>query len=247
MQEASKKQRRLVKMKTKKWLLIDFDNTQMATEALGLPSLIQRFNDLYGQQIRSAFTIEEFQKYFHGQAREILCTNLSKHYGISVDYQLLYEGREWHVMSTFQKTGVQMAKNLVETLEQLQKQEFQFAFVSNNPIQRALAAMRYATNGQGERLARLFGTHYFEAYDKQKPLRDVYLRAMEQLQITPKDCYAIEDSPSGVKASVSAGIETFGYLEFTSNSQELQKRLMANGVSICFSDWKKLPSLLKPS
>ncbi len=107
-----------------------------------------------------------------------------------------------------QSTGVEMADQLVETLEALQKVGFRFAFVSNNPIERGLAAMRYATNGKGDRLARFFGTAFFEAGDIQKPKPDVYLRAMEQLDVSPQMCIAVEDSATGASAAVSAGTDT---------------------------------------
>lgn len=231
---------------TQPWLLLDFDNCQMATEHLAVPSLIKRFNDLYAHQIGSPLTFDEFKQHFHGQARETLCANLSKHFGIEVDYPTLYEAREWRMMQMLQTTGVQMADHLVETLESLKEHGYKFAFVSNNPIQRGLAAMRYATNGQGERLARLFGTAFFEAGDVQKPNPAVYLRAMEQLGTSPQYCYAVEDSPTGVTAAVKAGIITFGFLAFADDPKTMADKLKANGAAACFHDWSDLPALLRP-
>ncbi len=229
---------------TKKWLLLDFDNCQMATEHLAVPSLIKRFNELYATQIGTDLTYETFQKHFHGQAREALCNNLSDHFAIEVDYPTLYAGREWRMMQMLQETGVEMAEGLVETLEILQDQGYNFAFVSNNPIQRGLAAMRYATNGQGDRLARLFGTAFFEAGDVQKPKPDVYLRAMEQLGVASQNCYAIEDSPTGVTAAVQAGVITFGFLAFSDNPEKIAQTLLEKGATACFHHWRELPLLL---
>lgn len=216
----------------------------MATEHLAVPLLIKRFNELYRDRIKSELTFEEFKQNFHGLARESLCLNLSKYYNIQVDFQTLYEDREWRLMEMLQETGVQMADNLVETLDVLEKTGYRFAFVSNNPIQRGLASMRYATNGQGEKLARFFGDAFFEAGDTQKPQPHVYIRAMKQLRINPKDCYAIEDSATGVKAAVGAGIETFGFLEFADNPQDMENKLLEAGAKKCFHNWKDLPSLI---
>lgn len=229
---------------TPTWLLLDFDNCQMATEHLAVPSLIKRFNELYATQIKHELTFEEFKQHFHGQARETLCANLSKHFAIKVDYLTLYEAREWRMMQMLQTTKVEMADNLVETLEALQQQGYKFAFVSNNPIQRALAAMRYATNSQGDRLARIFGTAFFEAGDIQKPNPDVYLRAMEQLGTSAQNCFAVEDSPSGVSAAVGAGIITFGFLAFADEPQEMAKKLEEKGATTSFSHWQEFPALL---
>lgn len=229
---------------TQTWLLLDFDNCQMATEHLAVPSLIRRFNELYGSQIESELTYEAFKKHFHGQAREILCENLSHHFGIEVDYPTLYDAREWRIMQMLQEKKVGMAENLIETLEILKGEGYKFAFVSNNSIQRGLAAMRYATNGQGDRLARFFGTAFFEAGEIQKPKPDVYLRAMEQLETSPENCYAVEDSPTGMTAAVSAGISTFGFIGFAQNPQEMAKKLTEKGALACFENWTELPALL---
>ena len=226
------------------WLLLDFDNCQMATEHLAVPSLIKRFNELYANQIPHPLTFEEFKCHFHGQARETLCANLSKHFNIEVNYPILYDAREWRIMQMLQDTGVEMAPYLIETLEHLENKGYKFAFVSNNPIQRGLASMRYATNGQGDRLARFFGTAFFEAGDIQKPKPDVYLRAMTQLGTSPQTCFAIEDSVTGVSASVGAGITTFGFLGFADNTEEIAQKLIEKGATACFQSWKELPSLL---
>lgn len=227
------------------WLLLDFDNCQMATEHLTVPSLIERFNELYAHQIDRPLTFAEFKEHFHGQARENLCENLSKHFGIKVDYPTLYDAREWRMMQQLQKTGVEMAAHLIETLSLLERQRYRFAFVSNNPIQRGLAAMRYATNEQGDTLARFFGTAFFEAGDVQKPKPDVYLRAMEQLDISAQNCVAVEDSVTGATAAVSAGITTFGYVGFADNPKAMAATLLEEGVTACFGDWAELPTLLR--
>jgi HAD superfamily hydrolase (TIGR01509 family) len=237
-------QRGVVKVLTTPWLLLDFDNCQMATEHLAVPSLIARFNELYGDQIDHPLTFEEFKQHFHGQARETLSANLSRHFNIDVQYPVLYEAREWRMMQMLQETGVEMAPYLLETLEHLQEQGYKFAFVSNNPIQRGLASMRYATNGQGDRLARLFGTAFFEAGNTQKPMPDVYLRAMAQLGTSAQHCFAIDDSPAGVTAAVNAHVTTFGFLGFADNAQETAHKLLEKGATACFQDWRELPSLL---
>lgn len=227
-----------------KWFLLDFDNSLMATEHLTVPSLIKRFNELYGKEIGRELTFEEFKQHFHAQARETLCAGLSTYFGIQIDYPTLYADREWNMMQMFQATGVEMAPNLIETLETLENQGYRFAFVSNNPIQRALSAMRYATNGQGDRLARFFGTAFFEAGLVQKPKPDVYQRAMKQLSTMPQHCYAVEDSVAGVTAAVTAGIITFGFLGFTEHPKEMAPKLKEKGATACFHNWEELPFLL---
>ncbi len=227
------------------WLFIDFDNTMMATEYIAVPSLVTRFNMLYAETIGRDLTVDEFKENFHGQAREALCQSLSQHFNIEVEFATLFEAREWRMMQVLHQTGVEMAPDLVETLNALKAQRgFKFAFVSNNPIQRGLAAMRYATNGRGEELARLFGTAFFEAGDKQKPLPDAYLRAMEQVGAVAERSFAVEDSVTGLISALGAGIKTFGFVGFADNKEEMRKKLLKNGAIACFAKWSELPALI---
>jgi beta-phosphoglucomutase-like phosphatase (HAD superfamily) len=229
------------------WLFLDFDNTLMATEQYAVPSLIARFNDLYRDQAGRDLTYEEFKQHFHGQARENLCTNLSKHFNITVDYPTLYESREWRMMQHLQKVqgGIPMAANLIEALTVLQKKGFKFAFVSNNPIQRGLTAMRFADNGKGHTLANFFGANFFEAGDIQKPKPDVYLRAMEQLGATPTNSFAVEDSMTGATSAIDAGITTFAFTGYADKPDELAKKLLEKGCVAAFNDWQEFEKALE--
>ncbi len=228
-----------------KWLFLDFDNTLMATEQYAVPSLIERFNDLYAKVIDHPLTYDEFKQYFHGQARESLCENLSRHFNIDVKFSELYDQREWRIMQHLQSLpeGVPIAEHLIETLSRLEKQATTFVLVSNNPIQRALTAMRYASNQKGEELARLFGTYFFEAGDLQKPKPDVYLRALQQVKATPECSFAVEDSVTGATAAIKAGITTFGFTGFADDPIAMKNKLLEVGCENTFHSWREFPDL----
>lgn len=228
----------------KTFLFTDFDNTLMATEQFAVPSLIARFNALYEAQIGAPLTFEDFKKHFHGQARETLCANLARHFGITVDCGLLYERREERMMEHLKSVpgGIPMAPHLIEALEVLKKTGMVLSFVSNNPIQRALAAMRYAANGQGDQLAGFFGTRWFEAGSVQKPDPDVYVRAMDQVGAAPEQSIAVEDSVSGAKSALAAGLETYAFTGFSDTATG--EALVKLGCKARFNDWKDLPGLI---
>lgn len=229
----------------KRHLFIDFDNTMMGTEKFGVPSLIARFNELYGGRIDHALTYEEFVAHFHGMARENLCGNLSRHFNIPVDYKLLYAEREWRMMQYLKQIpgGVPMAPNLLPALRLLRQRGFILAFVSNNSIQRALAALRFADNGMGGELLQILGTNFFEAGDTQKPKPDVYLNAMEFLDAHAAHSFAVEDSITGVTAAVHAGIKTFGYTGLADHPEKDTEKLLAAGAVSVLQDWAQLPEL----
>ncbi|MFI4937038.1 MAG: HAD family hydrolase [Candidatus Berkiellales bacterium] len=228
------------------WLFIDFDNTLMATEQTAVPSLIARFNELYQKQIDHALTFEEFKIHFHGQARETLCENLSRHFKIKVEYRILYDQREWRIMQHLQQLpdGIEMAPHAIDTLQQLTQQGVNIALVSNNPIQRAFAAMRFARDKQGDHLAALFKTNFFEAGDIQKPKPDVYLHAIEQVNAHLENSFAIEDSITGATSATSAGLKTFGFTGFSDHPEELKSKLLGLGCIDVFHSWEEFPALL---
>jgi HAD superfamily hydrolase (TIGR01509 family) len=68
--------------------------------------------------------------------------------------------------------------------------------------------------------------HYFQAIagsedvEKGKPSPDVYLHAARKLQIDPKDCIAFEDTPSGIRAALAAGMRVVA-LATTHTREEL--------------------------
>lgn len=223
----------------KKFLFLDFDNTMMATEQFAVPSLIARFNALYAKRLAAPLTAEDFRAHFHGQAREALCESLSKHFGFTVDFKTLYENREAQVMAHFKSLpqGVPMAPHLIEALTDLKTQGVTLSFASNNSVERALAAMRFADNGRGDELAALFGTRFFEAGEAQKPKPDVYVRAMAQTGATPDVSAAVEDSVAGVKSAVAAGLRVFGYTGFAPDAQTRAQELRACGCVCTFNDW----------
>lgn len=227
------------------YLFLDFDNTLMRTEELVLPSFIERFNELYGNQIDHPLTLEEFKQHFHGQARTVLCENLSNHFGIQINEKVLYENRELVVEEHYGKKGVEMADNLLPILDKLTSEGITLTCVTNSPLTRIFAAMRSATNKMGSKLAGFFGDRFFESGEIQKPKPHVYNHAMRKLGITSSYAIAVEDSVTGIQAAKGAGIKVFGYLGLAKNQDAERAKLSAAGATECFTDWKDFPALLE--
>ena len=234
-------------MSGQKWLLLDFDNTIMATEKYMLPSLIARFNELYGERISQLLDLQQFHEHFQGQVRESLCRKMSEHFGFHVIYEDLFDAREWRVMQHLQSIpgGVEIAPGLIEALYQLQQKNWRFAVVSNNAVGRYVTAMRFAEQGRGEELLRFFGTSLFEAGDVHKPKPDPYVRAMQQLNARAADCIVVEDSITGVQSGVVAGARVYGYTGLAEHLQTQSEKLLAAGCVACFDDWRLFPDMIR--
>lgn len=72
-----------------------------------------------------------------------------------------------------------------------------------------------------------------------KPAPDVYLKAAHLLNVDPRRCVVIEDTPTGTRAGLAAGATVYGFTRFTD-----PQLLVAAGVSGVFSDMAELPELL---
>jgi HAD superfamily hydrolase (TIGR01509 family) len=77
--------------------------------------------------------------------------------------------------------------------------------------------------------------------EKPKPAPDVFLHAAKTLGFDPAACVVIEDSPTGVKAGVAAGMTVLGY-----SALMPEARLRAAGAHHCFADMALLPEIIYP-
>jgi HAD superfamily hydrolase (TIGR01509 family) len=73
-----------------------------------------------------------------------------------------------------------------------------------------------------------------------KPEPDVYLLAARKLGYDPQTCFAVEDSPNGVRAAVAAGMYVFGYA-----AQIDPARLTEAGAHEVFNNMSDLPTFVK--
>lgn len=74
---------------------------------------------------------------------------------------------------------------------------------------------------------------------RSKPFPDVFLHAARQQGVMPADCAVIEDTPTGVRAGVAAGMTVFGYCALTP-----RQRLIEAGAHHIFERMRDLPGLI---
>lgn len=72
-----------------------------------------------------------------------------------------------------------------------------------------------------------------------KPAPDVYLYAAGKSGVAPAACCVVEDSPTGVRAGVAAGMPVYGYCGLTPVQQ-----LLDAGAQHTFADMRSLPETL---
>ncbi|GET40122.1 HAD-superfamily hydrolase, subfamily IA, variant 3 [Microseira wollei NIES-4236] len=134
----------------------------------------------------------------------------------------------------------------------LRDNAIEYALVSNSSLQRLSACLGAA------QLTKYFPTEQiFSANDslpvaRPKPLPDIYLHAARCMEADVSDCLAIEDSISGIKAAVAAGIgQIIGYVGGThiSNDERIIRAdaLFSAGAQQVIEQMQDLIGLLSPT
>ena len=59
--------------------------------------------------------------------------------------------------------------------------------------------------------------------EKSKPAPDIFLKACELLGVDPAECYGIEDSHNGIRASAAAGLHTIMVPDVLAATEEMEK------------------------
>lgn len=72
--------------------------------------------------------------------------------------------------------------------------------------------------------------------EKGKPAPDLFLYAAEKMKIAPENCLVIEDSATGVRAGIAAGMDVWGFTGVSHDAENQKKQLLNAGASDVFSD-----------
>ena len=73
-----------------------------------------------------------------------------------------------------------------------------------------------------------------------KPAPDIYLHAARSMGVPPAECAVVEDTPTGTRAALAAGMRVFAYVGSALNQREELTRLGA----VPFTRMRDLPALL---
>jgi HAD superfamily hydrolase (TIGR01509 family) len=156
-------------------------------------------------------------------AEEMLGRKLSPEFGKAWDEALFAAMRD----------EVQAVEGIAEVLRGLR---VPYCVASNGTPVR----MRLALEAAG--LLPLFEGRMFTSADvaRAKPAPDLFLHAAQTLGAAPARCAVIEDTPTGVKAGVAAGMTVFGY---AAGNPDVAKTLRSLGATP-FDRMADLASLL---
>jgi HAD superfamily hydrolase (TIGR01549 family) len=94
-------------------------------------------------------------------------------------------------------------------------------------------------------LTETFGGHVFSAdmVPRGKPHPDLFLLAADRLEVSPKSCLVIEDSTSGVRAAVAAGMTAVGLCAASHIRDGHHLKLRQAGAAHVANSWDEIEKI----
>ncbi|GAB4458233.1 MAG: HAD-IA family hydrolase [Elainellaceae cyanobacterium] len=192
-----------------KALLFDLDGTVANTDSLHFQTWKAVMADL-GMEIDREFYDANFSGRLNEQIVRDLLPHLSAEEGakLSADKEARFRQRA---------VGMEPTPGLWDILDWMQHHQLRRAVVTNAPVENARFMM------QTLNLEPLFSVVVLgDELPKGKPDPLPYQTALEQLGILATEAIAFEDSPSGIRSAVGAGIPTVG-VAATHSAEELSQ------------------------
>lgn len=160
-------------------------------------------------------------------AGEFAEPKLQSIFGKDFEYQKVRSRRKELMSAHLEEHGIEKKAGVEETLLYLKEMKYKVAVATATDEERA---KKY--------LEEIGIYHLFDRVvcanmvSQGKPMPDVYLYACEQIGEKPEECYAVEDSPNGVKSASSAGCKTIMIPDLTQPDEETEKLLYAKVNSL---------------
>jgi len=143
-------------------------------------------------------------------------------FGEDYDYYAVREVRKRIVRELIAQNGIQLKPGAVEILTWLKEHGITVAMATANGLRRT-----------EEHLSKIGIRDYFDRIicadmvEHGKPAPDIYAYACETLGLDPKETFAVEDSPNGIRSAYGAGCNVIMVPDLTEPDEELMKMLYA--------------------
>lgn len=221
------------------------------SEDLVVPSLLNRFNELYpGLNL----TMPEYDAKLKGLGRQKLCDKIAEVFparvaGRKLDVEQIYLGRDAACMAAYATEGTVMAEGAIEALKAIKATGIDLFLVSNNSVQRGTRAIKSAKNGQGDELLALFNGNFYEAQSFQSQDKKATVgTALEYLcrdEGVPKENVIVFCRTSGIQSFLAAGFTNIiGSIGGSKTPKEDREKLLALGAVEVVGSLSYLPRVV---
>ena len=125
-----------------------------------------------------------------------------EHYGADFPYEQFCRETSLWFHDWIDKNGLPVKKGVRELLDFLKEHDWKVGIASSTRCQSVVGHLARA--GLRDYFSVIVGGDMVE---HSKPQPDIYLIACEKLGVPPTQCYAIEDSPNGIRSAHRAGMK----------------------------------------
>lgn len=211
-------------------LISDCDGVLLDSEAIAFTVLRQALSPLL-----PGVALDDAIRQRLGLTLPDLLADLAQQHPLALSPQATLDLRE-HIENEVAR-HVQPVPGVAQAMAQISLPK---AVASNSAGARVRAALQQAG------LDTLFGAHVYCADEVgvAKPAPGLFLAAAHGLGARPAQCLVVEDSVTGVRAAVAAGMTVLGFTGAGHVGDGQAQRLLACGAHTTFDDMRQLPALL---
>jgi beta-phosphoglucomutase-like phosphatase (HAD superfamily) len=225
-------------------LLCDADGTLFPSEEPAFLASAEVTRDLAGRLgLAGDFSAENLRRNTTGKNFRTMAQDLIARSGGSMPASELeaWVEREKNQVSHYLAQVLSPREDVLTSLQALHSR-YRLAAVSSSALSRLDCCFR--ASGLQELLPP--GSR-FSAEDSlprptSKPDPAIYARALKVLNLSPSDALAIEDSATGARSAIAAGVQTIGIVQFFPPEEQDQRRaeLRAAGCGLVVGSWQEL-------
>jgi beta-phosphoglucomutase-like phosphatase (HAD superfamily) len=226
----------------------DCDDTLFNSELIAMGVAIDILSDATLQQ-RPALAIDRpyFVRAYAGWHFDEMITAFEKDFGVSLNREALSSEKKTRTLAGLTQTTP--ISGIDRALQDLAP-HFHMAAVTSSEFDRVNLCFDVTGLNNLIPVAHRYSAHDSLPVPKHKPAPDIYLYALEQEGALAKNTVAVEDSPSGVRAAVAAGIPVFGFVATNRVQSEqdrhaLARKLMDAGVVTIIHEAKYIPATIR--
>jgi HAD superfamily hydrolase (TIGR01509 family) len=214
-----------------KHIIFDCDGVLVDSEPLSMRAdvaIIRKFG--------IEMTPDEAGRRFIGTTFEAMLEELSLEHGVTFPLGLTEE-KDGNLEELF-RNELKSVDGVPKLLSTLRNKNISCSVASNSPR----ARVELALNLTGVR-HHFNAITTFEEVAKGKPAPDVYLRALEKAGVHSAECAVIEDSTTGVKSAVAAGLTVYGFTGTHEEPHAHGQKLLELGAKAVFPAFAEIPSI----
>jgi len=227
-----------------KQIFFDCDNTLVDTEMIAVEAadiVINRV--LADKSIDTTYNIEQLiAKYFGLTARQMI-VELQKEldFTLTADETKAYTTFEEDLIIDLLHQNPRPCEGIQGVLARLSAGgRYRLAVVSSSPIRRIRAALEACDIAQYFAPDQVFSAKSSMPTPKSKPDPAIYQWAMAKNEVTADQCIAFEDSRSGARSAIEAGIACVAYVVAYGSEwhrQQVAETLMGEGCEMVMRDY----------